>query len=208
MTPPAAEDCLVQALSGKYKGGTRIAEDVCDLATHRRCLANPDGYRPASCLRCLATKLYVHCYVERLLYAEGTVAVVRIVQYICAYADCRATWRILPFFLARHLRRTWPTVERTLRPADTPKPPDAPKVPERTARRWRARLAASARVLVVLLATSGSGLLASVGSSVGLDATRDQLVDGHTRSAHIMPGFRLAAVAALADRLERGIRLM
>lgn len=34
MTPPAPEECLVQARSGKYKGGTLVAEEVLDLVVH------------------------------------------------------------------------------------------------------------------------------------------------------------------------------
>ena len=207
MAPPAAEECLVHARSGKYKGGTRIAEDVRDLATHQRRLAAPDGYRPAWCPRCLCPKLHVNAYPERLLLADGGGApCVRIVQYLCADAACGATWRILPLFLARQLWRTWRTVERTVKPDDTPAPPAAPKVPERTARRWRSRLASSARVLVVLLAASGSAALAAI--CTDLDATRAQLVGAHARAAVVAPGARLARLAALVDRLERGLRLM
>jgi hypothetical protein len=208
LAPPATEDCLVQLRADKYKGGTRIAEDVWDLAEHERRLADPDGYRPESCARCLHRGLHVLCYPVRLLLADGRAPTVRIVQYICARDDCGATWRILPAFLARHLWRSWPTVERTVLAKDTPARCDAPKVPERTKRRWRSRLASTARVLVVLLGTSGSAELAAIGNSVGLDASRAQVVAVHARAAATAPGFRLAALAALVDRLERGIRLM
>lgn len=36
MTPPAPEECLVRARSGKYKGGTLVAEEVIDLVVHER----------------------------------------------------------------------------------------------------------------------------------------------------------------------------
>lgn len=134
--------------------------------------------------------------------------VITIVQYICADADCSATWRILPMFLARHLWRTWTTVERTVKPEDTPAPRDAPAVPEQTQRRWRARLAAAARVLVVLLAVAGGAELEGLAKTAGLDATRAELVDVHAARVAAPPGDRLAPLAGLAHRLERGIRLM
>jgi type IV pilus biogenesis protein CpaD/CtpE len=37
-----------------------------------------------------------------------------IVRYVCASPECRATWRVLPAFVARHLWRRWPTVARTI----------------------------------------------------------------------------------------------
>ena len=82
-------------------------------------------------------------------------AVVRIVQYVCASAECGATWRILPRFLARHLWRASKTVERVVMPAGIPRSGAAPPIPARTEQRWRARFASAARILVVLLAASG-----------------------------------------------------
>jgi hypothetical protein len=207
MPPPAAEVCLVTARSAN-KGGTRIAEDVGDVATHLRRLAQHGGYRPDRCPRCLCTTLHVHSYPTRLLRADGgDTPVVRVVQYICTRADCGATWRILPLFLARHLSRTWRTVERTVKPVDTPSPREGPTVPARTERRWRSRLACSARVVALLLTVSGSAALAAI-STGGLDSTRGDLVDRHAEAASIAPGARLATLAALVDRLEQGIRLM
>ena len=83
-------------------------------------------------------------------------AVVRIIQYACAAPECGATWRILPMFLARHLWRAWKTVERVVLPAGMPRSAAAPPIPPRTEQRWRARFAASARMLVVLLAASAA----------------------------------------------------
>ena len=133
---------------------------------------------------------------------------VRVVQYICAAADCSATWRILPMFLARHLWRAWKTVERVVKPDSMPASVAAPPIPERTKSRWRSRIAAAARVLVVLLATSGGIELEGLAARVGLDACRAALVEAHTVVADVAPGARLAAFAALAHRLERGMRLM
>ena len=129
--------------------------------------------------------------------------VVRIIQYICAASECGATWRILPMFLARHLWRAWRTVERVVQPDEAPI-----AIPERTAIRWRSRIAAAARVLVVLLATSGAGALEVIAMRVGLEATRADLVEAHAMVTGVARGTRLAAIAALVDRLERGVRLM
>jgi hypothetical protein len=63
-------------------------------------------------------------------------------------------------------------------------------------------------VLVVLLAASGGQSLEPIAARVGLDATRAELVAAHAELAGVAPGARLAAVAALTHRLERGIRLM
>ena len=221
MVPPAAEECLVQGRVGKYKGGTLIAEEVGELGVHRERVADPDGYRPEVCARCLHGRLHIHSYPERRLLADGGGApVVRIVQYICADSQCGATWRVVPLFLARHLWRTWRTVERVVRPVETPelaeatdsgRARDGPPVPGRTQRRWRGRFSSAARLLVVLLATSGSAVLAAIAVSTGLGATRGELVAAHACAASAAtsaPGARLATLAALVHRLERGIRLM
>jgi hypothetical protein len=70
-----------------------------------------------------------------------------------------------------------------------------------------ARLAASARLLVVLLAVSG-GALASLAAGVKLDATRMDLVNVHGHVAGARATERLSTLATLTHRLERGIRLM
>lgn len=190
-----------------FKGGTLIAEDVHDLDAHLRRLCDPDGYRPDRCPRCGHGVLHVHSYPERHPRGEpGMPLVVRVVQYICAAEECSATWRILPMFLARHLWRAWKTVERVVLPAEVLSA--APPVPERTECRWRARLAAAARVLVVLFAASGGFVFESVAAQVGLDASRAEFVHAYAEQADVARGARLAEVAALTHRLERGIRLM
>lgn len=215
LPPPDPESCLITSRVSSHKGGTLIDEDVHDLDVHERRVCDPDGYRPASCARCGHRGLHVHCYRERRPRGDERMpAVVRIVQYICAGSGCGATWRILPMFLARHLWRAWETVERVVKPteqvvkcADAPTVPTVP-VPERTKRRWRARLVASARVLVVLLASSGGVVLEGLATRVGLDATRGELVAAHAELAGVPGGERLSTLAALVHRLERGIRLM
>lgn len=209
LPPPDPESCLVTSRVSRFKGGTLVDEDVRDLDAHVRRVCDPDGYRPASCPRCEHGVLHVHCYPERRPRGDPQMPpVITIVQYVCANAECGATWRILPIFLARHLWRTWATVERAVKPDDTPAPRDAPPIPEKTKRRWRARLLASARVLVVLFAASGGCHLEALASTAGLDATRAKLVDVHAVIAVVSPGARLSMLAALVHRLERGIRLM
>jgi hypothetical protein len=134
--------------------------------------------------------------------------VVQVAQYMCAAAECGATWRVLPMFLARHVWRAWKTVERVALPGAVVSPSTAPPVPARTRCRWRSRLAATARVLVVLLAASGGLALEAVAAHVGLDASRAELVRIYAEQTGVMQGARLAAVATLAHRLKRGIRLM
>jgi hypothetical protein len=206
--PPEPEDCLTQSRTSRYKGGTLIAEGIHDLLAHMRHLADPDRYRPPRCPRCGGRVLHVHDYVRRKPIGEpGMPPEITIVRHICAAPSCGATWRILPAFLARHLWRVWETVERTVSEAALPVVAPA-RIPKQTAQRWRARVASIARQLVVLLATSGGVLLEAIAKQVGLLATRSELVDGHARMTEAPPGRRLADLAALVHRLERGIRLM
>jgi hypothetical protein len=208
LPPPEPEDCLIQSRASRYKGGTLIAEDVTDVATHRRRLCDPDGYRPERCLRCGGRVLHVHDYPRRKSYGEhGVQEEIAVIRHICAEPSCGATWRILPAFLARHLWRAWKTVARAANQAEAPAGAATP-IARRTVRRWRARLAASAKQLVVLLATTGGVLLETLAKTVGLLATRQVLVEAYVQMSSAPQGRRLADVAALVDRFERGVRLM
>ena len=205
--PPEPEDCLIHSRVSRYKGGTLIAEEVLDLAMHGRRIVDPDGYRPSACPRCGGQVLHVHDYPRRKPRGEpGIPPEITIVRHICADPACEATWRIVPAFLARHLWRVWPTVERTV--GEAPPPLGTAPTPERTERRWRERLASNAKQLVLLLATSGGALLEAIAKRMGLVSTRLTLVDVHAQTAATPPGRRLADIAALVHRLERGIRLM
>ena len=104
--------CLVRLRPSSQKGGTILAEDVTDLATHDRRICDPDGYRPPFCPSCGARRLHVHDYRERVLRAEPLEPVARVVRHECV--GCAAVWQVLPAFIARHLWRSWQVVERVL----------------------------------------------------------------------------------------------
>ena len=105
--------------------------------------------------------------------------------------------------MARHLWRAWATVEGATFE-------DAPPayVPVRTRERWTSRLLSSALLLVQLFATETGSLLEALAKQVGLEATRHELVVAYAAETGCSPGSRLAGVAAITQRLARGIRLM
>jgi len=208
LAPPEAELCLNRSRVASFKGGTLVDESVMDLATHAQRLASLDGYRPARCPRCGVNVLHIHTYPERRPRGEEALPVVRIVQFRCSWQECRATWRVLPGFLARHLWRVWKTVERVLLPADTPTSTSAPAIPKQTQRRWCARAASSARVLVLLLGASGVVELDALARALGLDVQRLAFAAAFAGATDAAPGARVAPLAALVHRLERGIRFL
>jgi hypothetical protein len=193
----------------RFLGGTLIAEEVRDLAEHLRRMSDADTYRPSPCPTCGHATLHVHCRPERHPKREPSLPpVVAVLQFRCADAECGATWRILPLFLARHLWHAWKTVERVVRPSPALPKGAAPPVPPGTQRRWRARLDSTARMLCALLAASGGAVLTSVAMIAGLDATRGALVDAFQEVVGGSAGERLSPLAGLVHRLERGLRLM
>jgi hypothetical protein len=209
LPPPPAERCLDTSRKSRYRGGTLIAEDVHDHDEHRRRLANIDAYRPEACRTCGCRQLHVHTRPERHPQREPSLpAVVEVLQFRCASEECGATWRVLPLFLARHLWHAWKAVERAMLPDPKLPASAAPPIRARTEARWRARLASSSRVLVVMLAMSGGATLEDVSKRVGLDGTRRDLAVAYAAESKVEPGERLASLGALVDRLERGIRLM
>lgn len=161
--------------------------------------------------------MHIHEYRERLMFGDPRTAT-EIAIFRCSdRGRCGAVTRVVPAFLARHLWRAWPTVEGAI--AETAASCDesasaagAGPVPERTARRWRARLAASAAALVVVLGTAMSTApeLHRVVQEVRLDGTRAEFVRAFT--SHVIPeagpGLRLATTAAVVHRLAPGVRLM
>jgi Domain of unknown function (DUF6431) len=205
--PQYYEACLVRLRSPTQKGGTLIAEEVTDHATHERCLCDPDGYRRrAFCARCGGRRMHVHDYRERVLRAELGKPVTTIVRLLCV--ACEAIWQILPLFLARHLWRTWTVVRRALMP--DPKPSSAserqpwPKVPARTVRRWRQRWLRPALALAQILATFGPAW-AALAIRLPVDATCADLVAAYAAD---QVGEPLAGLAALINRLQPKVRLM
>src|SRR5205085_6689698 len=83
LPPPESEACLFRLRSSSQKGGTLIAEDVTDHATHERRICDPDGYRLPFCPRCGKGPLHVHHYRERVLRAELRKPVPLILRLIC-----------------------------------------------------------------------------------------------------------------------------
>ena len=173
--PPEPEDCLTLSRASSYKGGTLIAEDVRDLATHLRRLADPDGV-PA--LRVPALSAAACCTFTTARSASPAAspaaAGIRHRALHLRGPACGATWRILPAFLAATCGGSGATVERTVTARPRRRRLPRRRSPERTARRWRARLASVATQLVVLLATSGGALFEAIAKRAGLEATRSR----------------------------------
>jgi len=206
----APEECLCRRYTPNQKGGTLIAEDVLTLEDHEKMLRT-GGYRPrAGCPKC-AGCLHIHDYRDRLLVADPA-SLITVVRFLCY--SCKATWQVLPALVARHLWRSWQTVERAVsspRPTPIMAQDSAPlpnKIPQRTRRRWLTRLAASAALLVVTLSTAEVPVLTTVAGAVGLLGTRRELVDVYTWICRVPAGQRLMQLAALLHRLAPGVRLM
>jgi hypothetical protein len=132
---------------------------------------------------------------------------VEIVRYLCADDACRATWRILPAFVARHLWRRWSTVARAIAGGERSELDGAPVVAGRTLRRWRARLDSAARQLVLLLGEHDDDDIARFARAAGFEGTRLDLVQLLT-AGRVLGTHGLEDIAAGVDRLERGVRLI
>lgn len=209
LPPPEPEACLVRLRSSSQKGGTIIAEDVTELATHDRRICDPDGYRPPFCPNCGEKTLHVHDYRERVLRAEPGASVARVVRHECV--GCDAVWQVLPAFIVRHLWRSWRVVERVLTGSVPTRQVETrrwPPVPERTRRRWRARWLRPAQHLSQVLATCGEGVWSAVAEKLTAEATCAALVAGYAAAQATPAGQLLAAVAALVYRLQPTVRLV
>ena len=116
----------------------------------------------------------------------------------------------LASLVGRHLWWTWSSVEQAVNTNREATKAAAVAVtpPERTEQRWLKRLASSARQAVVLMVSRGAELVRAVGEAVGLQATRRSLVDSYGGIVEVPCGRVLGAVAAVLERLERGVRLM
>lgn len=199
-SPPDLEAWLDAAYPSSQKGGTLIEPAVRELETHEEWMRAPGRYRPAGCARCGAT-VHIHDYRSRQL-REDPWCSTEVVRFLCSNDDCKATWQVLPMFIARHLWRTWRVVERAVAPeSSTP-------VASATVDRWRSRLGLGARMLVTLLATASQAVLDAVVQLAGLDATRAELVRAFARTMRPTDGESLAEIAELVHRLHRGVRLM
>ena len=223
LPPPQPDPCLIQSRKAKYRGGTLIAEQVWSVEEHESRLCDAEGYRPEQCGHCGCRQLHVHDYPLRRPQGESLLTLLRVVRFICSNEECQATWRVLPAFLARHLWWVWRRVTTATRGEAPPVSVGAESeggttaggaerggraVPARTRRRWRARLSASSRQLVVLMASRGVQQVQRVAEAVGLGASRRELVAAYAEALSTAAGVTLGAVAALLDRLERGVRLM
>ena len=190
---PPPPGCLARPYSSSQKGGTLLAADVQDLAEHARRLLDPGRYCPEACRRCQQGRLHVHDRRER---GDGHGGAVVVLRFLCV--SCLATWRVVPGFLARFLRRPWAEVEAVTLGRDT-QPHSA--VPPRTARRWRARLAAAAAGLLRRLGKRAPGPLPA-------QPTCRDLVVAWAATHGCAPGRWLADLAAaLHDRCP-GVRVM
>lgn len=216
LPPPNADSCLVRAYWSNplQKGGTLIAEDVVDLVTHAARLCAPDGYRPARCPRCDGDTLHGHGRVERKALGNPSRVPILIVRFRCACEACRATWRVLPAFIARHLWYAWRAVEMTMLvevPLPAPPPPRPRAGPSAsTIARWRGRLAATARLLVQAFATlMTSQFTAMIASLVdGIDASRAALVAAYATTTKSPRERWFASLAGHVHRVAPGLRLM
>jgi hypothetical protein len=143
--------------------------------------------------------LHVHDRLERHPRGLVLLAVLTVLRFICANPECRATWRVLPAFLARRLWWGWEPIARAIQP-EVATPTEASSPPARTRQRWMARLSSSARQLV-LLASRGTKAVRAVAERIGVGADRMSLVKA-AALAFDVPG--LWQLAALVDRLGGG----
>ena len=205
--PTSPEPCLVLSRRTRFRGGTLIAIDVHDLTEHERRLRRPDGYRPASCPRCQCARLHLHDHLQRIITEARQVSRIEIVRYLCANSACRATWRILPAFVARHLWRRWSTVARVIASGERSVSDGVPIVASRTLRRWKPRLGSAARQLVLLLGEHDEDDVVRFARAAGFEGTRLDLVRLLT-AGRVLGTHGIEDIAAGVDRLERGIRLI
>lgn len=175
-----------------------IAHELTTLRQQRQALAEPDLVRPDDCLTCGVGSLHVHERRERKLRGHPDGAAISVLIFRCAQPGCRAVWRVLPAFLARHLWRAWSTVAEALNPATEARS----SVPKRTRTRWRARLRERAAVLVAVLGSSGPRSVVERAAALGSGALRHEVIDAFGGLA------RLPVLAARIHHLVRGVRVM
>ncbi len=212
LLPPAIPSCLMNPYASRphQKGGTMIAEDATDLDRHRIDLLDPDRYRPEACPRCGHRMLHAHEFRHR---APRDLPQFDIRLYRCARKACRAIWRILPGFIARHLQRAWPTIEVAVTDAGAlPPPPKVdgtrpPKVPERTMRRYLGRLSLTAAALRAAFAAAEAAVADLVRRLIG-ELSRAAFCQAFADAGLVPASRRLGSVASWTHRIVRGLRLM
>jgi len=144
--------------------------------------------------------MHAHDFRERVLVEVGRRTVETIRRYQCTDEDCGAVWRILPAVIARHLHRTWQTVQ-----AATSEPSRLPKT---TSRRWLARLRLAATLLIQLLSTTAERTVLAVTDPLSIACTRSELVAALAGGGVLSPRRRLQQLANWVHRLQPGVRLM
>jgi hypothetical protein len=110
-------------------------------------------------------------------------------------AGCGGIWQMLPLAIARRLHRTWEAVQSAVTSGRA-------VAPARTVRRWRARLALSAWLLVQVLASAAEEVVADS------QATRGELVDILADTGAVSSSLRFAETASWVHRVRPGVRLM
>lgn len=208
MPIPAAPAYLTTPYAAKpgQKGGTLIAESVCEIDEHRRLLKS-DGYRPAGCLLC-GRSLHVLDLRPRKLRDQPDSAEELICRYRCR--PCGAVWQVLPGFIARYLHRTWGAVQSAVVAAGGLERTGSERRVTRkpgTLRRWLGRLASSALVLMQALVGAGAKV-GSVLRELGAWCIRGELVEALARASLVEKERKLQDLACWIHRLSPGLRLM
>lgn len=161
--------------------------------------------------------MHIHDYRSRLLLGHAGQST-QIARFRCSNRrECGAVVQVIPALLARCLWRSWETVETAMRRGAPPSEvrnaaEPAAVVPRRTRRRWRARLSASAAVVIAALATAlgASTWLGGIVKAVGLGGSRAEAVAAFRTQATPLPSASLpyAGLAAVLHRVAPGLRLM
>lgn len=182
--------------SSKKRGGTLIARDILTLEQHEAAVCNPELEHPdGGCPHC-AGRLHVHDRRSRCingLRGERT----EILIFACL--TCEVVWRVLPAFIPP--RRWWawePIVEALEGETNTH------RVPDRTRRRWMARLLETCVGLLMVLAQMASLALREL-ARLGPAATLGQVVEAFG-GVERLP--ELALSLDHRDELQRRVRVM
>lgn len=196
--------CTLDSTKPGQKGGTLIAESVCDVNEHRRLLKN-GGYRPERCPHCGGFLHVLGRRTRRLRDLSGSTTEESICRYRCR--PCGAVWQVLPGFIARHLHRRWDTVQTVV--AAPERTSARPRVTRQTStvRRWRRRLASSALMLMQALEAAGAAVEAVL-NEVGSWCTRDEMVEVLARAGVVGKGCKYKDLAGWIHRIFPGLRLI